>query len=106
MHKRLPEVFCEERHHGGEHAKGLHERVPQRPERDLIATPEPPPGAPDVPVREVIDERLRGSRHLDGEPTFVPGGCLLDELLRPLHEPTVESLKLGLGAMLEILEPR
>ena len=49
----------EERHHRRDHAQRLDERVPERPERGLVAVPEAAARAADVPVGEIVDERAR-----------------------------------------------
>ena len=52
----------------------LHERVPERSQRGRIAVPEAPPRAADVPVREVVDERLERADDVDREPALVRRG--------------------------------
>ena len=43
-------------------AQRLHERVPERPERGLVERVEAPARAADVPVRDVVDERVERAR--------------------------------------------
>ena len=57
-HERLPQVLGEERQDRRDNAQRLDEREPERPQRRLVAVPEPAPRAADVPVREIVDERL------------------------------------------------
>ena len=59
-------------------------------QRGLVPLPEAPPRAADVPVREVVDERLERPDHVDRQPALVAGGRLLDEQPRALDEPAVE----------------
>ena len=66
-----PQVLGEERHHRRDHAQRLHERVPERPERGVVVAVEAAPRAADVPVREVVDERLEGADDVDGQDRLV-----------------------------------
>src|SRR5207342_2847980 len=63
------------------------------------------PRAADVPVGDVLDERVERTDDVDGEPLLVPGCRLRDERVRAGDEPPVERLELALGAALE-LTPR
>ena len=89
-HEVPPEVLGEERHHRRDDAQRLHERVPERPERRLVERVEAAARAADVPVRDVVDERLERADHVDGQRRLVRGRRLGDELLRALDEPAVE----------------
>ncbi len=98
----LPEVLGEEREHRGDHAQRLHERVPERLERRAVAAPEPAAGAADVPVREVVDERLVGSEDRDRQRRVVARRRLLDEVRRAGDEPAVERQRRRARAAVEI----
>ncbi len=58
----------------------LDEPEPERAERRLVAVPEAAARAADVPVREIVDVRVEGARHVDREPALVAGLGLRDEL--------------------------
>ena len=66
-----PEVVGEKRHERRDDTQPLDERVPERTQRRLVAIPESPPRAPDVPVRDVVDERLVRTDDVDREPALV-----------------------------------
>src|SRR6476619_5433816 len=97
-----PEVIREERHERRDGAKRLDQREPEGPESDRVAVPEPAPRAPDVPVRDVVDEGLVGTHDIYREPALVAFGGLTDERVRSFHEPAVERLELRVRAALEI----
>ena len=99
-------MIREERHQRRDHAEPLDERVPERAERDLVAVPEATARAPDVPVREIVDERLVRADDVDGQPALVRRGRVRDERVRPLDEPAVERLELAARSVLEIREVR
>ncbi len=56
--QHLPQPLGQERHHRRHDTHCLHERPPERRERVLVVAVEAAPRAADVPVREVVDERL------------------------------------------------
>src|SRR5262249_12312641 len=62
--ERAPEMVGHERKDRRETPSGLHEGVPERPPRALVAAPEPAPRATDVPVREVVEVRLEVAHHV------------------------------------------
>ena len=100
--QHAPEVIREERHERRDDAKPLDEREPERPERDRVAVPEPAPRAPDVPVRDVVDEGLVGTDDIDREPALVALGRLATSACVRCDEPAVERLELTVRAVLEI----
>ena len=53
-----PEEVGEEGHHRRDHLHRADQRIPERPECDRVAVPEAAARAADVPVREIVDERL------------------------------------------------
>src|SRR6185436_4640715 len=71
------------------------ERLPQRPERNLVAVPETPPRPADVPVRQVVDERIERAHDPRRPVALVLLRDVGDELLGALDEPAVERLKLA-----------
>jgi hypothetical protein len=89
-HQVLPEVLGEEGHHRGDSADALDKRVPEHSERSLVPVPEAPAGAADIPVRQVVDERLEAFDEPVRELVFERVRRLGDVSLRPRHEPTVE----------------
>ena len=90
-----PQMVGEERHERRDHAEALDERVPERAQGHCVAVPEPAPRAADVPVRDVVDERLVRTNDVEREPALVPGGRLAHQCVRPLDEPAVERLELA-----------
>src|SRR5438132_14068500 len=56
-----PQEVGEERYHGCNQLDRADKRVPERPERAVVAVPEASAGAADVPVREVVDEGIEGT---------------------------------------------
>src|SRR5207248_9424037 len=71
------------------------EAVPQRPELNLVAVPEAPARTADVPVREIVDERVERANERRRPVPLVRIGHLRNELLGPLEQPTVERLQLA-----------
>ena len=100
--QHAPEVIGEERHERRDGAKPLDEREPERPESDRVTVPEPAPRAPDVPVRDVVDEGLVGADDVHRKPILVALGGLADERVCSFHEPAVERLELCVRPALEI----
>ena len=96
----------EERHERRDHAEPLDERVPERAQGHCVAVPEAAPRAADVPVRDVVDERLVRANDLEREPALVPGGRLAHQCVGPLDEPAVEWLELAVRPVLEVAPPR
>ena len=92
--EHAPEVVREERHERRDDAHALDEGVPERPQRNRVALPGPATGPPDVPVGDVVDERLVCTHDVDREPALVPGSRLRDERMCALDEPAVERLEL------------
>ena len=102
----LPQVLREERKHGRDRAERLDERVPEDAERGLVAVPEAPARAADVPVRDVVDVRLEGADHVDREPALVARGRVAHQRARALDEPRVERPELDVGPALEVFVAR
>ena len=102
--EHLPEVLGEERHHRGDDAERLDERVPEHAKRDLVAVPEATARAADVPVRDVGDVRLERLDDVDRQPALA-GGRLADESPSALDEPRIERLELAGRAALEVAVP-
>ena len=98
-HEVAPEVVGDERHQRRDHAQRLDERVPERLERLLLAVPEAPPRAADVPVREVVERtpRRRGSRSSVTYASYAASASL-DERVRALDEPAVERAQVAAAA--------
>ena len=81
--------------HRREHAQRLHERVPERVQRGLVAVPEPAPRAADVPVREIVDDTPRRRASRRARAALVAGRRVGDERVRALDEPAVERLEVA-----------
>ena len=100
-----PQMLGEEGHHRRDHANALDEGVPQGAQSDLVAVPEATARAADVPVREVVDEVVEGTDHIDSAEVLVGRGRVCNELRRPGHHPVVERLQLGVRTALQVFEP-
>src|SRR5207244_10704916 len=102
----VPEVLGQKREQGGDDAHSGYERAPEGAQGSLVAVPEPPPGAPDVPVGEILDEIVEGADDVDREPALVGACRVCHEQARTLDEPAVEGLELTDGPGGEIAVPR
>ena len=97
----------EERHHRRDQAQRLDERRPERPERRLVVGVEAPPRAPDVPVGQVVHERVERAHDRGCPVPLVRVGRLGHELLCPRLEPAVEWLQaFGARRTVQVLVPR
>ena len=100
-------MLGEERHDRREHAHELHERGPQGAERRLVRRVEAPARAADVPVGEVVHERLDGTNDVDGEVRVVGRLGIGDELLHARQQPPVQRAQFDAGGVaLEVLVDR
>ena len=77
-----PHVLRQERHHGRDDLHRPNERVQQDRERSGISVPESPTRAADVPIRQIVDERLEGANERRCPEALVRLGHLHDELIR------------------------
>ena len=75
----------------------LHEREPERPQRRLVERRRSAARPADVPVRDVVDERLECADHVDRQRLLVRIRRLGDELLRALDQPPVQRAQLDIG---------
>ena len=91
--QRAPEMVGEKRHHGRDHLHAPAERVPQRLQGFRVSVPEAPPGTPDVPVREIVDERHERARRIGGPESVVSILHVCDQLVGAGIEPAVERLR-------------
>src|SRR2546430_3908573 len=80
-------MIGQERHHGGDHLERGAEGVPQCAQRGLVAVPEPAPGPPDVPVRQIVDEAFEGVDDAGRPVALVALRRLSDEGGRARSEP-------------------
>ena len=71
-------------------ADALDEGVPQHPERRLVTVPEAAARAADIPVGDVVDERLEALDQPVGELVLERLRYLPDVLTRPGDQPAVE----------------
>ena len=86
----LEDRVGDERAERGEQLADLDQAGLERPERRRVAVPEPPPRAPHVPVRELVDERrdrLAGARRVV---VLHPLADLGDRRVQPRDRPAVE----------------
>ncbi len=95
-HEVAPQVLRQERHHRRKDAQRLHESVPERLQRSLLAVPEAPARAADVPVGEIVDIRLVEADHVVGAVALERVARIGDERVRAFDQPSVERLELTL----------
>ena len=88
-------MLGEQRHHRRDHYERPQERRPQRLQSRGIPIPEAPARAADVPVREVVDERLVRRDQIGRPEPLVRIRHLGHQLLGARREPTVERLRLA-----------
>ena len=88
----------QEGHDRRDDAQPLDERVPERAKRDLVAVPETAPRAPDVPVRDVLDEGLERANDVDRQVALVRLRRVPNQRVRARDEPAIEWLQVSVRA--------
>ena len=105
--ERPPEVLREERHRGSDHAHRFDERAMQCVQRRAVTLPEAAARAADVPVGEVVDERLEAAHQVGRPRPLVGVGHLVHELSGAREQPAIERLQLARRLVrVEPLDPR